>query len=330
YSELRELWAEIAGKRFRVDVRNYPHPLHVGLFGVALALSPDGHYAMISLPVAMAPKGWERYTPYAAYRSIARIKAGPQNLNVDFADIIPHQYVLVNLTDGTAKPLINAPDGMSLGYWSWYTSTASWSSDGQSVVVSPAFLPVTAEMPAEERSQRLSRPCVAVINVNSGRSTCVEQLRGGGEISAHAIPVDGSVVFDRNDDKKIIVNYYAVGRDSQVAGRPGVEIFRETDDGEWVPQTGSPPHFELGIRQTLNKPPVLVVMDRVTDRLKILYDPNPQLESIELQSASVLHWIDTEGRTWAGGLILPRGYVSGKRYPLVVQTHGFTEGEFLS
>src|SRR5207244_7962007 len=34
------------------------------------------------------------------------------------------------------------------------------------------------------------------------------------------------------------------------------------------------------------------------------------------------------GREWKGGLYKPVGYNSGQRYPLVIQTHGFSQSEF--
>src|SRR5207253_11224635 len=52
------------------------------------------------------------------------------------------------------------------------------------------------------------------------------------------------------------------------------------------------------------------------------------LDNIELGHASVYTWKDKEGREWRGGLYKPVDYRPGKRYPLVIQTHGFQESEF--
>jgi dipeptidyl aminopeptidase/acylaminoacyl peptidase len=65
-----------------------------------------------------------------------------------------------------------------------------------------------------------------------------------------------------------------------------------------------------------------------TGRAKQLWDPNPQLAHMKIGQAAVYHWKDANGIEWTGGLIKPVGYVPGKRYPLVIQTHGFSDGFF--
>ena len=52
------------------------------------------------------------------------------------------------------------------------------------------------------------------------------------------------------------------------------------------------------------------------------------VEEIELADVSMYKWKDPEGREWRGGLYKPTHYQPGKRYPLVIQTHGFAEREF--
>jgi dipeptidyl aminopeptidase/acylaminoacyl peptidase len=54
------------------------------------------------------------------------------------------------------------------------------------------------------------------------------------------------------------------------------------------------------------------------------------LAAKNLGHVSVLHWKDSSGYEWTGGLVTPPNYVSGKRYPLVIQTHGFSEDEFMT
>ncbi len=43
-----------------------------------------------------------------------------------------------------------------------------------------------------------------------------------------------------------------------------------------------------------------------------------------------VQWKDKVGREWTGGLVKPPDYVSGHRYPLVIQTHGFNQHEFMT
>jgi dipeptidyl aminopeptidase/acylaminoacyl peptidase len=61
----------------------------------------------------------------------------------------------------------------------------------------------------------------------------------------------------------------------------------------------------------------------------VIWNPNPELKDIDLGEASVLKWKDKAGRAWIGGLYKPPDYVQGRRYPLVIQTHGFAPSYFL-
>jgi dipeptidyl aminopeptidase/acylaminoacyl peptidase len=89
-----------------------------------------------------------------------------------------------------------------------------------------------------------------------------------------------------------------------------------------------PSRLTVTIRQSLNTSPALWAKDTVTRRSGQLWDPNPQLLRMQLGEATEYHWKDANGLEWTGGLIKPVGYTVGKRYPLVIQTHGFYNGIF--
>jgi dipeptidyl aminopeptidase/acylaminoacyl peptidase len=82
------------------------------------------------------------------------------------------------------------------------------------------------------------------------------------------------------------------------------------------------------VRQGLNDLPVLAALDSKTKTSRVIWDPNPQLDDIALGNATVYRWKDKDGRDWKGGLFKPVPYIAGRRYPLVIQTHGFSETEF--
>jgi hypothetical protein len=84
------------------------------------------------------------------------------------------------------------------------------------------------------------------------------------------------------------------------------------------------------VKQDLNTPPALWATDRKTKISKSIWDPNPQLAKLTLGEVSGFRWKDKAGYEWTGGLVKPPDYVPGKRYPLVVQTHGFAEQEFMT
>jgi dipeptidyl aminopeptidase/acylaminoacyl peptidase len=86
--------------------------------------------------------------------------------------------------------------------------------------------------------------------------------------------------------------------------------------------------LQLYIREGLNDPPLLWANDPATTKSKVIFDPNPQLANVNLGTVSVYEWLDPHGRTIRGGLVLPPNYDVGRRYPLVIQTHGFNRYYF--
>jgi dipeptidyl aminopeptidase/acylaminoacyl peptidase len=111
--------------------------------------------------------------------------------------------------------------------------------------------------------------------------------------------------------------------------------YRLTIKGEWqatakAANTGvkvAPDGLRVGIRQALNQPPALVASRNHGPH--VIWDPNPQLEGVKLAAIEIFTWKDKDGRDWKGGLFKPTGPKTGQRYPLVIQTHGFEESEFI-
>jgi len=89
----------------------------------------------------------------------------------------------------------------------------------------------------------------------------------------------------------------------------------------------------LGLRiltgEAFNRPPNLYIMDLETGREVMLMELNPQYKSVTFGEIEKVEWQDETGRTWMGGLVLPPDFQEGRRYPLVVQTHGFDPNSFL-
>ena len=88
------------------------------------------------------------------------------------------------------------------------------------------------------------------------------------------------------------------------------------------------PALRLNVSEGLNQSPVLVATNPVTGESREIFDPNPQLREIELLPVEVLEWKDKHDRTVIGGLIKPAGFDASRRYPLVIQTHGFHQNRF--
>jgi dipeptidyl aminopeptidase/acylaminoacyl peptidase len=101
---------------------------------------------------------------------------------------------------------------------------------------------------------------------------------------------------------------------------------------EWTPFAPRRPAdssaLRLEVAEGLNQPPVLVATKTESGESRTVFDPNPQLADIALVPVTVFEWEDQHGRTNIGGLIKPASFEAGRRYPLVIQTHGFSRNRF--
>jgi len=86
--------------------------------------------------------------------------------------------------------------------------------------------------------------------------------------------------------------------------------------------------LNLDIEQSINASPKLVVRDSATSKTRTVLDPNGFLAAKKLAHVEKVTWKLPSGTEWSGGLYYPPDYVPGRRYPLVIQTHGFSENIF--
>lgn len=286
-----------------------------------LSLSPDGQKAVVLLPVKSIPKSWERYEP-----AIASLKLESEAA-VRRGGAIPPltQYSLINLRNAAVLPLVDAPNAYLLGYGS--RNLAIWSPSGRELLLTNTYLPL--DLPVGPQEFDRLRPCAAlVMDFVSRQRTCL--------------------ALDRGEKVPLLNASFGGGGDIllQFAGDGPLERY-ECLRGKWQTKptfarktpklmaddinsnSGSSASLSVIIRQDLNTPPKLWANDPGS-QLKEIWDPNPQLEALALGEATIYHWKDKTGYEWEGGLVKPPDYQSGRRYPLVIQTHGFEPDEFLS
>jgi len=304
------LWAVVGGRAFQVKHDGGPLAPK-GDFGnrTYLALSPDGRSLVTTLLVP-APLSWEiLYAPPHA-RDSYRIHAGEN------AGALVGQYVRIDLQRGSIQALTNAPTSSGVG---WFVGGGpSWSSDGHEILLPGTFL--------GSKEQMASRPCVAVVDLLSNIGSCVEMLENRTETDVKAGEIQHymtNVKFIDGDKSRIMVSFFKPS-DLSV----GATEYHRSTEGTWKVAEESKGDPEVGrgglavnVKQGLNDPPRLVATYKQESRL--IWDPNPQLRNIELGQARVYKWKDKEGRDRVGGLYKPSDYTPRRRYPLVIQTHGF-------
>jgi dipeptidyl aminopeptidase/acylaminoacyl peptidase len=311
-ASLNRLWAVVGGKPFEIKHNGKPV-----VPGRDVALSPDGQSVVTALPVLEVPKSWETLYPPRLASFPYRIRAG--HLDIGSGTISVSQYVRISLKTGAIHPLTDAPISNDAGWWS--AASPSWSSDGQAVLLPGTFLKQEQTVP--------SRPCIAIVDFTSHTRTCIETMKGQSEAGVEG---DYGAIKDarfiKGDKDHVLVSFYNAKNNSVQS-----IMYLRVSDGSWhadrekgVEDEGTNHGLEVSIRQGLDESPRLVVKDKHASR--VLWNPNPKLRKIELAEANIYTWKDKEGRDWRGGLYKPVNYKSGQRYPLVIQTHGFSDAKF--
>jgi len=306
------LWAVVDGKRFEVKHDGIPI-----VSSESLALSPDGTSLVTVMPVPEVPVSWETLYPPSYASSVSRIQAGHKSA---------HQYVQINLRTGSVQSLTEAPLSNDAGWWAF--GNPSWSSDGQAILLPGTFLRSKDNLP--------SRPCLAIVDLFSSTRTCVWRIKArtgpGPRDKEEGYNLVIGARFTSSDKGRLTVTFQEL-KDGVYGSLRTIE-HRLAADGTWQVAGQSEDLAAVGrnglrvaVEQGLNEPPRLVASNEGTSR--VIWDPNPQLKNLDLGQASVYTWKDKEGKQRKGGLFKPSDYKAGQRYPLVIQTHGFSESQFL-
>ena len=311
------LWVAIDGNRSRVlDAKTYGS-------GNGLALSPDGNSAAALMTTQHSPSEWSRYkvAPGAeAWPPIPEFRA----------------YYLIDLQKHAKRLLFNAPSGSSLRWNSAADGDPkpTWSADGRSLLLPNTFLPLDSS-DSNEAVNREHQPYIAVLRLDTSKLSPILPLkRWIREKDGHR--VKGHYFIDNLrfvDDRTVVINY---DRAFTLPGDPQSGVFHQENEGTWQGMSGGedPITASLAIkietREGINQPPQIVAADKEGGDFHIIWDPNPQLKEIELGAAEVIHGRDSTGFEWEAGLVKPLNYEQGRRYPLVIQTHGFWKNQFLT
>lgn len=314
-----QLWAAIGGAP-RPVLNPQTHKATV-LFQQgqwAMRLAPDGHTLETVLPVQQVPLSWQSEYAPAFKGSPFAIHGGRQNLEVSEGEFLVGNYVSMDLRTGRSLPLTGAPTGASAGWWGAEMARGAWARNGKAVILPGTFVPVAGGTEP--------RPCVAVVMILSKRVQCVVRLRSAQGDSATGYLNVNRVWFVGQGDRQIVVDYR--GADA----RERTTVFSLTASGRYETSGAGRSHrrsavLKVAVREGLNETPVLVVADPVTHMSRVLWNPNPQLKNVALGKARIYHWEDRTGRRWTAGLYEPLEQ-RPRRYPLVIQTHGFREEEF--
>jgi dipeptidyl aminopeptidase/acylaminoacyl peptidase len=323
FADRSELWAVVGGQPFQV--KDHVSDQALVLFSQGqrlLALSPDGGSLVTVLAVAEIPSAWERLYPPPYAASPFRLHAGKQDLATFSGYALASRYVQIDLRSARVRALGDGPTSLAVGLFSG--ASPAWSEDGKSIVLPNFFV--------APNTHGAARACIAVVRVSTAIPSCVEPVEGpdehGSYEKSHAVT---EAHFVDAAGERVVLTYY-----ERNDSRPTTE-YRRTAAGNWAvaqrtvgADRARRGDLQVTVHQGLNAPPVMAATSEKSKASWVIWDPNPQLKDIALGEATVFRWKDKTGREWKGGLFKPVPYEAGRRYPLVIQTHGFSETAFES
>ncbi len=314
------------GKELPVDFQDAGRPLR--LFVPTLSLSPDKKSLITVAPVYEIPKDWEQYQPNG---EPFRLKAGPVQITPNPAGVWwrPEHYVRVNLKTGSVSSVVDAPAGRDMGFNA--PTEAFWFEDIRHVILTNTYRPSATALDKRTDTRWSERPIVAIVDTFTGKIQSSIDLTEAG-VAAQLYYVVDSISWDQSN-QELTIRYNS--EDADATPRPEMYSLR---GHEWVKVQGryrnsgaeSKQDLILSVRQDLNHPPALCAETNGNKSLSVLWDPNQQLEALNLGKASIYRWKDKKGRPWSGILALPPDYDARRRYPLVIQTHGYESEKFFA
>lgn len=264
-----------------------------------LELSPDGRFAVIGVYVSGIPNQWEKYEDKVLRPYIIEKRKPGTLSNVQ-------QYMLVDVQHAAIRPLLDAPKA-------WIDEGVAWSRDGRSVMISGTFLPLGMQDQAED-SERKKHPFVVEVEIPSRE--------------IHVISGQRLSISHWDEGKQRITLEPGYG-----ATKSPPETFEKIDN-EWrklqtsTKEEANGPTIDVSLEEDRNTPPRIFVKQRGTGKKNLLLDLNPQFRDFAFATVQNLKWKATDGHEVAGGLYFPANYETGRRYPLVIQTHGYEDDRF--
>ena len=267
-----------------------------------LSLSPDGAYLLIQTEAAHVSNTWSEYEDQFVKVAASHPAKGRRTQIL--------QYELADTVTGASQVLIDAPIPTTYG------AEAVWSPDSKSVVVSNVYLPLSIDDPAE-RALRKAHTFLVEFKIPNRQVIKIsdEDLR-----PLDWDPKTGDLICD-------------VGRLDSLTGKATPKIHFRKNGDTWskvsAPEhEAAPPLPDVVLDEGMNTPPHIVVIDPSTGGKSVLMDLNPQFQNLALARVEEVTWKDAHGIEVKGGLYWPPDYVAGKKYPLILQTHGWNRDIF--
>lgn len=267
-----------------------------------LFLSPNGRYLVAKTDTTELPDSWRQYDDVSVQTAFRRKM--PKGLPTRIL-----HYELIDTRTGKSEVLLDSPTTYS-------SSDVLWSPDSRSLLLCGTYLPLAVGSPDKLRVRKSTR-FVVEVSLPSRRIT---------EITSQDLR---PVLWDARTN---LVEFRAQSNSGSAAGTPE-RVYCRKAQGVWKrlesgPSVASVARPEILVEQGLNEPPRIVAVDPESNRKNTFFDLNPQFRGLAFGKVEELQWIDDSGDSLNAGLYLPPDYKARRKYPLVIQTHGFDPHEF--
>ncbi len=257
-------------------------------------LSPDGRFIVLATEVATIPEGWKHYQDDYLQGSIRATESAP------VSDLL--QYELLDTVTGRSRVLLDSPAQFA---------QVVWMPNGGSVILCHVFLPLEQVSP-EELKVRAARTFTVEVEVGDSKLTKISE----GQTTTAAS-------WDEGANQLVLET-----RTSAWASR----LYFRKNDGQWEKQDDNSSlaenRAEVIVDEGMNTTPKLFIRDPKTEHETLLLDLNPQFKELRFTKVEEVRWRRSDGADAVGGLYYPADYIPGKRYPLVVQMHGWDPNRF--
>src|SRR5690606_103540 len=208
------------------------------------AVSPNGRWAILNSNAIRVPAEWDVYEERSFASWVREARGDPRTM---MARLV-HRLWVLDINDGTARPLWDAPIPNAEAHF-------GWSPDGAAIAIAPTFLP-----PASADHRGLHGTAAAIVDVHRGTHIVLpvdlEAKRVVGVRWLSASKIDIRVV---RDGKVMPLRFV------KAAGRWQADNASRESEMKAV-------RFEL--RQDLNTPPSLLAVDPTSKQEQLILDPN--------------------------------------------------------
>jgi dipeptidyl aminopeptidase/acylaminoacyl peptidase len=271
--------------------------------GDKIEMSPDGMHLIIATYVDEIPERWKAYSiPFIDEMAVKMFEGQHSWLQ---------HYLLVDTNTATIRPLLDSPISTT-------GSDLVWAPDSRSVVATNVYLPLGSTTAGDQCKVKAASTVAVEVDIGSGETSVISEQDATNVLKLSSW--DGStktLVFEKRD---------------RFTEHSGPKLSFRKSGVRWEAVEARPdkqPRPEIILLEDVDTPPKIYAHDPKTHRKELLLDLNPQFRDLEFARVEEVSWTGTHGLPAKGGLYYPIGYLPGRRYPLVIQTHGWSSERFL-